>query len=231
VRRFLKENGMSLGFGTLFLVALGFQALSGWHEFNNEEAAHAQLLHQQADTISFGRYLTSSQFGQAVMENWQSEYLQFSLFILGTVWLLQRGSPESKQMDKAGLESDQSQKVGGHAGPRSPRWARVGGVRTFLYSNSLLLVMFAIFLGSWFAQSVTGWSEFNAAQTDHEQPTLSWLGYLGSADFWQTTLQNWQSEFLAVGSMAILTVYLRQRGSPESKPVGAPHDATGVEAG
>jgi hypothetical protein len=103
-------------------------------------------------------------------------------------------------------------------------------VRTFLYSNSLLLVMFAIFLGSWFAQSVTGWSEFNAEQTDHEQPTLSLLGYLGSANFWQTTLQNWQSEFLAVGSMAILTVYLRQRGSPESKPVGAPHDATGVEA-
>jgi hypothetical protein len=105
----------------------------------------------------------------------------------------------------------------------------VGGVRTFIYSNSLLLVMTAIFIGSWFAHSVTGWTEYNADQLDHEQAQLSWLDYLGSADFWQTTLQNWQSEFLAVGSMAILTVYLRQRGSPESKPVGAPHDATGVE--
>ena len=186
-------------------------------------------MHEQADTISFGRYLTSSDFGQAVMENWQSEYLQFSLFILGTIWLLQRGSPESKELDKAGLESDQEQKVGEHADPDSPRWARVGGLRTFLYSNSLLLVMGAIFLGSWFAHSVTGWTEYNAQQVEHEQPELSWVDYLGIADFWQTTLQNWQSEFLAVGSMVILTVYLRQRGSPESKPVGAPHDATGVE--
>jgi hypothetical protein len=89
--------------------------------------------------------------------------------------------------------------------------------------------MLAIFLGSWFAQSVTGWTEFNAEQVDHDQARLSWLAYVGSANFWETTLQNWQSEFLAVGSMAILTVYLRQRGSPESKPVGAPHETTGAE--
>jgi hypothetical protein len=95
-----------------------------------------------------------------------------------------------------------------------------------LYSNSLLLVMGGLFLGSWFAHSVTGWTEFNNVQAEHEQAQLSWINYLGSADFWQTTLQNWQSEFLAVGSMVILSVYLRQRGSPESKPVGAPHDAT-----
>jgi hypothetical protein len=229
VRRFLKDNGLSLAFGAIFLLALGFQALTGWQEFNNDEVAHAQLSNERPDTISFGRYLTSSNFGQAVMENWQSEYLQFSLFILGTVWLLQRGSPESKEMNKAGTESDQAQKVGPYADSRSPLWARVGGVRTFIYSNSLLLVMTAIFLGSWFAHSVTGWTEYNAQQVDHQQATLSWLEYLGSADFWPTMLQNWQSEFLAVGSMAILTVYLRQRGSPESKPVGAPHDATGVQ--
>jgi hypothetical protein len=102
-------------------------------------------------------------------------------------------------------------------------------VRRVLYSNSLLIVMTAIWLGSWSAQSVTGWSAYNADQIEHQQPELTWVQYIGSADFWQTTLQNWQSEFLAVGSMAILAVYLRQRGSPESKPVGAPHDATGVE--
>jgi hypothetical protein len=229
MRRFLKHNGLSLGFAAIFALALGFQALTGWQEFNNTEVAHAELVHEQADTISFGRYLTSSEFGQAVMENWQSEYLQFTLFILATVWLLQRGSPESKELDKAGLESDEDQKVGDHAERNSPRWARVGGLRTFVYSNSLLLVMTGIFLGSWFAQSVTGWTEFNHQQVEHEQAELSWVGYLGSADFWQTTLQNWQSELLAVGSMVILSVYLRQRGSPESKPVGAPHDATGVQ--
>jgi hypothetical protein len=229
LRRFLKHNGLSLGFAALFLLALGFQAMTGWQEFNNDAVAHAELIHERADTISFGRYLTSSEFGQAVMENWQSEYLQFTLYIFGTVWLLQRGSPESKKLKEAGLESDQRQKVGEHADRNSPRWAKVGGLRTFLYSNSLLIVMTGIFLGSWFAHSVTGWTEYNNGQAEHEQPELSWVGYLGSADFWQTTLQNWQSEFLAVGSMVILSVYLRQRGSPESKPVGAPHDATAVE--
>jgi hypothetical protein len=230
VRRFARENGLALAFGAMFLVALCFQALTGWREFNNDQVAHAQLLHQQADTISFARYLTSSNFGQAVMENWQSEYLQFSLFILGTVWLVQRGSPESKELHKAGLESEADQQIGARAGGKSPRWARAGGLRTFVYSNSLLLVMGAIFLGSWFAHSVTGWSEYNSQQVEHEQPQLSWLQFVGSSTFWQTTLQNWQSEFLAVGSMAILSVYLRQRGSPESKPVGAPHGATGVQS-
>jgi len=220
--RFLRHNGLSIGFGVLFAAALAFQAIAGYDAYNNDAVAH------HAETISFGRYLTSSSFGQAVMENWQSEYLQFSLYIFGTIWLLQRGSPESKELDKAGRESAQEQKLGEHAERGSPRWARTGGVRTFLYSNSLLILMSAIFLGSWFAHSVTGWSEYNAGQLEHGQRSLSWVQYLGSADFWQTTLQNWQSEFLAVGSMVILSVYLRQRGSPESKPVGAPHGATGI---
>jgi hypothetical protein len=229
VRRFLKDNGLSIAFGLLFLLALGFQAVAGYNEFNNEEVAHARMADEQPDTITFGRYLTSSNFGQAVMENWQSEYLQFSLFILGTIWLLQRGSPESKEIGKEGQESDADQKVGKHAERNSPLWAKAGGLRTFVFSNSLLAVMTTLFLGSWFAHSVTGWTEYNADQVQHEQGTLSWLQYLGSADFWQTTLQNWQSEFLAVGSMVILSVYLRQRGSPESKPVGSPHQATGVQ--
>jgi hypothetical protein len=227
--RFLKHNGLSIGFGLLFLVALGFQALAGYNEFNNNEITHARLMDEAPDTISFGRYLTSSHFGQAVMENWQSEYLQFTLFILGTIWLVQRGSPESKPPDRAGRGSEREQQLGEHAAPRSPRWARVGGLRTFIYSNSLVIVMSAIFLGSWVAQSVTGWTEYNTEQVEHQQPELSWTEYLGSANFWESTLQNWQSEFLAVGSMVILAVYLRQRGSPESKPVGAPHDATAVE--
>jgi hypothetical protein len=203
--------------------------VAGYHKYNEDERTHAQLLHERPQTISYGRYLTSSSFGQAVTENWQSEYLQFSLYIFATIWLLQRGSPESKELDKAGRESDRAQKVGGFAGARSPLWAKVGGFRTFLYSNSLLIVMLLIFFGSWFAQSVTGWSEFNSNQVEHQQSTVSWLTYVGSSDFWESTLQNWQSEFLAVGSMVIFSVYLRQRGSPESKPVGAPHDATGVE--
>jgi hypothetical protein len=221
--RFLRDNGLSIAFLALFLVTLVGQAMVGHGLFN-----HEQMLHHD-DPISLGRYVLTSEFAVDVAENWQSEYLQFSLFILGTVWLLQRGSPESKQLDQAGLESDKEQKIGRHATADSPRWAKVGGLRTAIYSNSLLIVMTTLWLGSWFAQSVAGRTAYNAEQVDHQAATVSWLAYLGTNDFWDRTLQNWQSEFLAVGSMAILSVYLRQRGSPESKPVGAPHKATGVE--
>jgi Domain of unknown function (DUF6766) len=223
VRKFIRDNALSLFFLAIFLAALCGQAIAG-HSMHNEEAA----AHGGAE-ISLWRYVTSSDFGNAVMENWQSEYLQFLLFMLATVWLLQRGSPESKEPERAGVESKRDQKIDEHARQDSPLWARVGGVRTALYSNSLLIAMAIIFIGSWFAQSVTGWTTFNAEQTDHGEPTVSWWTFIGSSTFWESTLQNWQSEFLAVGSFAVLAIFLRQRGSPESKPVGAPNDATGVE--
>jgi hypothetical protein len=219
----LRNHSLSLFFLTIFFAALTGQAIAGHAEFNNEAIAHG------SETLSFWSYLVSPDFGQAVMENWQSEYLQFTLFIFATVWFVQKGSPESKQLHKAGRESDEDQKVGEHAEPGSPKWARARGFKLWLYSNSLALVMLAIWLGSWLAHSLTGWRAYNEQAVDHDEPTLGWVQYLGSADFWETTLQNWQSEFLAVGSMAVLAIYLRQRGSPESKPVGAPHEATGVE--
>jgi hypothetical protein len=219
----LRNHSLSLVFLAMFLAALIGQAIAGHADYNNDQVAH------MSETVSFWHYVTSSNFGQAVMENWQSEYLQFTTFILLTVWLVQKGSPESKKLDEIGKETDEEQKIGEHATERSPKWARVRGFRLWVYSNSLVMVMGTIWIGTWFAQSVTGWTSYNADQIDHQEQTVSWLGYLGSADFWQTTLQNWQSEFLAVGSMAVLAIYLRQRGSPESKPVGSPHDATGVE--
>jgi hypothetical protein len=180
------------------------------------------------EEMSFWRFLVSSDFGNSVMENWQSEYLQFMLFMLATIWLIERGSPESKEPGKEGTESLKEQKIGEHAREDSPEWAKPRGIKTFVYSNSLLIVMSIIFAGSWFAQSVTGWTEFNAEQTDHGGQTVSWLSYVGSATFWESTLQNWQSEFLAVGSFVAITVFLRQRGSPvEARR--HPHDATGVE--
>jgi hypothetical protein len=223
MRRFLKENGLSVVFLLMFLGALTGQAIAGRADFNEEQVRHGD------PEISLSRYVVSSDFGVAVMENWQSEYLQFTLFVLLTVWLLQRGSPESKQLHRAGLESDEDQKVGDHAQRNSPRWSKVGGIRRVLYENSLLIVMGTFWLGTWFAQSVTGLVQYNSQRLDHHMDTVGWWSYVGRADFWEKTLQNWQSEFLAVGSMAILAVYLRQRGSPESKPVGAPHGATGIE--
>jgi hypothetical protein len=223
MRRWIRDNSLSLFFLVLFLAALVGQAIAG-HTLHNEDAmAH------HSETMSFWRYIRSSDFGNAVMENWQSEYLQFMLFMLATVWLVQRGSPESKPVDDAGRESDQKQRIGGYAGEDSPEWAKPRGIKTFVYSNSLLIVMSIVFFGSWFAQSVTGWTTYNANQVDHHQATVTWLGYVGSADFWEATLQNWQSEFLAVGSFVAFTIFLRQRGSPESKPVGTAHQSTGVE--
>jgi len=219
----LRNHTLSLFFAAIFLATLVGQAFVGQDDFN-----HAQLAHE-GDVISLGRYVTSSEYWVDVLENWQSEYLQFTLYVVGTVWLLQRGSPESKELDKAGLESDEDQLIGSHADERSPRLARVGGLRTRLYSNSLLIVMGTIWLASWLGQSVTGRIAYNAEQLDHHQAPVGWGVYVASSDFWNRTLQNWQSEFLAVGSMAVLSIYLRQRGSPESKPVGAAHDATGIE--
>ena len=221
--RFVKEQSLSLFFLVIFLGALVGQAIAGHELFNQDQLEHGER------AASFWSYVFSSHFGNAVMENWQSEYLQFMLFMLATVWLVQRGSPESKQVGEEGLETDQKQKVGGYAAEDSPAWARPRGIRTAIYSNSLLIVMAIVFFGSWFAQSVTGWTDFNADQQTHHEAGVSWLSYVGSASFWEATLENWQSEFLAIGSFAALTIFLRQRGSPESKPVGEPHDATGVE--
>jgi hypothetical protein len=161
------------------------------------------------------------------MENWQSEYLQFFLYIFGTVWLVQLGSAESKEPGQTGMESDKEQKVGKHTLKDSPAWVRAGGWRTTLYSRSLGLLMGMLFLLTWAASSVSGWAAFNAEQLMSQEDPVTWPAYLGHGDFWSRTFQNWQSEMLAVGSMAIFSVYLRQRGSPESKPVGAPHAATG----
>ena len=221
--RLWRENSLSIVFLGLFLAALVGQALVGHSDFNHEQVAHDD------ETMSLGRYLLSSPFWVDVMENWQSEYLQFTLFIVLTVWLVQRGSPESKELGKEGTESDKDQRLGEHAPSDAPRRATAGGWRTALYSNSLFALMAFLFVGSWFGQAVTGRVAYNAEQLDHHLATLSLWGYMGTSDFWSRTLQNWQSEFLAVGSMAVFAIYLRQRGSPESKPVGAPHAATGVE--
>ena len=220
MRAFLRDNGLSLFFGAIFLATVLGQSFAGEHAFNDEQTEHG------GEPVSWARYVVSSHFGRAILENWQSEYLQFALFILTTIWLVQRGSNESKHVDEIELESDEQQKVGAYAPPNAPRWAKAKGWRFHLYANSLLLVMFTIFLLSWLGQSLTGWTEYNEEQREHGEPTVSWWGYLGRPQFWENTLQNWQSEFLAVGTMAVFTIYLRQRGSPESKPVGAPHDET-----
>ncbi|MCW2767937.1 MAG: hypothetical protein JWO11_3896 [Nocardioides sp.] len=223
MRSFVRENSLSLFFGGIFLASLVGETFAGMHQFNAQQAAVG------LGQLTWFQYVLSADFAVDVAENWQSEFLQFLLYLTATVWLLQRGSPESKELDKAGRETDKDQKVGRHAQKDSPSWAAAGGSRTRLYSSSLAIVMGAIFLGCWLVQSVAGWAAFNENRLQQLQDPIGWRSYLLNADFWSRTLQNWQSEFLAVGSMAVLSIYLRQRGSPESKPVGEPHTATGVE--
>ena len=221
--RSLRENGLTLFFGVIFVVALVGQAVSGV-ALMNEEQLNAGL-----DPITIGEYVTTSAFAVDVTENWQSEFLQFLLYIVATVFFLQRGSPESKDLDEAGRESDADQKVAEFSTNDSPAWARRRGWRLSVYSRSLSLVMGGIFLGSWLTQSVTGSVAYSEEQMRELADPVSWSEYLLLPDFWSRTLQNWQSEFLAVASMVVLSIYLRERGSPESKPVGTPHDTTGVE--
>jgi hypothetical protein len=222
MKRFLYENSLSIFFGILLIGSLIGQSFAGLHQFNANAVEH------NGETYSWLRYVSSSEFGGDVLENWQSEFMQFLLYIFATVWLVQRGSSESKSLDDAGGMSDQSQLVRGYARPSSPSWARVDGLKRRLYENSLVLAMLLCFVGSWVGQSLTDWRAFNHEQLDHDGAAISWGEYWVNPDFWDRSLQNWQSEFLAIGVMAVFTIYLRQRGSPESKPVGAPHDETGT---
>jgi hypothetical protein len=218
---FLRANALTLAFGGLFVATLVGQAISGTADFNSQQVVNG------LEPVSLLEYVTSSSFGVDVMENWQSEYLQFFLYIFATVWLVQRGSSESKEPGQEGTETDEEQKIGRHADDDSPAWARTGGWRTAVFSRSLGMLMGALFLLTWAASSVAGWAAFNSEQLAERQDPVSWLGYLGEADFWNRSFQNWQSEMLAVGSMAVFSIYLRQRGSPESKLVGAGHHDTG----
>lgn len=220
----IRDNALSILFFVLFAVALIGQSVAGFFQNNERLTQHGQ------PPLGFFEFITSSDFVVDVAENWQSEFLQFFLFIAATIWLVQRGSPESKKPGDEGIGSDEEQKVGEYAEPDSPDGAKRSGPARTLLSNSLLLVMGAIFVLSWFAQSLAGLVVFNAESAEHGQAAITWAEYLANADFWSRTLQNWQSEFLAVGSMIAFSIFLRQRGSSESKPVGEPDHVSAEEA-
>lgn len=224
MRKLIRDNGLSLAFLTIFVLALIGQSIAGL-AYTNE-----QLQQHQQPSLGYVDYITSSDFLVDVAENWQSEFLQFFLFILATVWLVQRGSPESKKPGDEGLGTDKEQLVGEHAKPESPVWARARGIRLWIYSNSLLILMGSIFLLSWFAQSLAGRVVASEENAQHGMPPVSWVEYVSSPEFWNRSLQNWQSEFLAVGAMVVFSIYLRQRGSSESKPVGTPHATSSTES-
>ena len=222
MRRFLRERSLSIVMlGAFLVIWLGGVTWSGHRTFNEEQVAHGE------PTVSFDEYLTRAEFGEATFENWESEFLQMGVYVLLTAWLVQKGSAESKPPEgDPRLDEDPRPHRGD---PDAPWPVRRGGWVLRMYEHSLSIALLSLFALSFVGHLVTGARAFNAEQAAHGDAPVSTIGYLFRSQFWFESLQNWQSEFLAVGVLVILSVFLRQRGSPESKPVHAAHSTTGAE--
>jgi len=195
------------------------QTWSGWYTYNEEQRDHGEA------TVSLVDYLGTGHFGEATFENWESEFLQMAFYVLLTVWLFQVGSSESKRPDV--LEIVDLDPRESPAKDKAPWPVRAGGVVLVLYENSLTIAFALLFLISFTLHAVTGVHEFNADRMAHGEAATTVIGYATSSRFWFESFQNWQSEFLSLAAMVVFTVFLRQRGSPESKPVAAPSWETG----
>ena len=195
------------------------QAFAGNLESNEDRLQHG------LPTQTFAEYLTSAHFIEATMENWESEFLQMAAFVFFTAFLYQKGSAESKDPEEK-EEVDRDPRL--VRDKRDTPWpVRRGGWVLWLYERSLFLAFFALFLASFLLHGLGGHAEYNEEQQAHGAALVSLGSYMTSSRFWFESLQNWQSEFLAIGCMVIFTIFLRQRGSPESKPVDAAHSETG----
>ena len=219
MRRVLRDNALSLTMFGLFLVFLVAQSFAGYRSNNSENEEHGQ------PPESYAEYLTSGAFAEATFENWESEFLQMGAYVLLTAFLIQKGSPESKNPD--GEEADQDPRTQ-RDNPDAPGPVRRGGLALTLYEHSLSIALFGLFLFSFVLHALGGHAEYNQQQLEHGQAAVSLWGFVTSSEFWFQSMQNWQSEFLAVAALAVLGIWLRQRGSPESKPVAAPHAQTGT---
>jgi hypothetical protein len=218
MRRVLRDNGLSLVVFSLFLVFLVAQSVAGYKSSNSDNEVH----HQPRE--SYGQYLASGAFVEATFENWESEFLQLGAYVLLTALLIQKGSPESKSPEGNESDADPRERADD---PDAPWPVRRGGLVLVVYEHSLSLALLGLFLLSFTLHALGGHAEFNQQQLEHGQAAVSLWSFLTGSQFWFQSMQNWQSEFLAVGALAVLGIFLRQRRSPESKPVAAPHSQTG----
>ncbi len=218
MRRIFKEHGLSIVMFGLFFALLTGQSLTGHRQYNADQREH------QERPVGYVAYISSGRFIESVFENWESEFLQMGSYVLFTVFLFQRGSAESK--DPEGEEPQDADPR--RAEKRGAPWpARRGGVVLAVYENSLTIAMFSLFIASFLLHAWGGVRAFNQEQLEHGGQVISYPSYLTTSAMWFESFQNWQSEYLAVGMLAVLTIFLRQRGSPESKPVAAPVWKTG----
>jgi hypothetical protein len=213
---FFYRNGLTIVFLSLFLVTLFAQALTGWKAHKREFAEN------HGSSLALTTYLKSGHFISATFENFESEFLQMSLYVVLTIGLRQIGSAESKSLEE---KEEVDREPGQHKDAPWP--VRKGGWILKLYSNSLAICFCLLFLISWALHLYGSWQDHNVAQVLRHQSEDSVLAFLAMPEFWFETFQNWQSEFLSVASIVFFTIYLRQKGSPESKPVDAAHMETG----
>ena len=215
----LRNNGLTLTLLAIFALTVIGQSVTGWHVYDDDRRDHGQ------PTVGFGAYLHTGHFVEAVFENWESEFLQMGLYVLLTAYLFQKGSAESKNPDKR--EEVDGDPRAERTRPDAPWPVRKGGVALKLYENSLALALLLLFVLAFTLHVAGGASEYNEEQRVHGGETISTLGYLATSQMWFESFQNWQSEFLSIAAVVVLSIFLRQKGSPESKPVAAPHSATG----
>ncbi|ADV67789.1 DUF6766 family protein [Deinococcus maricopensis] len=222
--RIWKHNGLSIVAFTLFLLFWGAQSWAGFLDHNDDAREHHQ------PTVTYGQYLQSGDFWESAGENWESEFLQMAAFVVLTAVLHQRGSAESNKLpDEPGAQEEKQQEEDSvhHPRPDAPGPVRRGGWQLGLYAHSLSTALALLFVLSMTVHALGGTAAYNEERQEHGEEPVTVAQFVTSARFWSQSLENWQSEFLAVGSMVVLTIFLRERHSAESKPVGAPHAETG----
>ncbi len=219
MKKWLHDHGLLIANVLLFLVFFCGMAVTGFQSYNSEQAEHGE------EPVPISEYLASGDFAEATFENWESEFLQMGSYVVLTAFLFQRGSSESKPADGPAPQDADPRRESWNA--RAPWAVRRGGWVLVLYENSLALLFVLLFLGSIVGHAIGGAAAYSAEQQQHGQPPVGVAEYLGTSQFWFESFQNWQSEFLAVAVIVGASVYLRQKGSAESKPVAAPHAETG----
>jgi hypothetical protein len=220
MRRSLRDNGLSIVVFALFFAFLFGQSVAGYFDYNSTEKEHGR------PSVGYTEYLRSGDFIEAVFENWESEFLQMGLYVVLTVFLYQKGSAESKDPE-AEEPVDADPREESRRRPDAPWPVRRGGLALKFYENSLSLTFIALFLFSFAMHAIGGANAYSQEQIEHGGAPVSVVEYVGTSRFWFESLQNWQSEFVAVGALAVLSIYLRQKGSSQSKPVAHPHGETG----
>src|SRR5688572_7232365 len=217
MKKFFKDNGLSIVFFLLFLISIAGQAITGLKEHNQEMAEEG------GKQVSFAEYIISGHFLQATFENWESEFFQMALFVIFTMFLFQRGSSESKDPDK-------EEEVDREPNPRrknAPWPVKQGGLALAVYKHSLCYALTLLFLLSFLLHWYGSLKDYNEEQVLKNLPTEKAFEYLSNSRFWFESFQNWQSEFLSVFAIVVLSIFLKEQGSPQSKPVDAPDSETG----